>query len=140
MSSANSAADFFGKPIFTYTRADAIADGVLVDVSDVAREAGFVVPVALSCAAWGDMVAWTAEDSARQCPQDEPGRLWDVLNLARYRIKLADKGASGELGFSVLRVPRGGNATRPVRAHLMLHSGAGDNGEHVMTIMLPNED
>ena len=140
MSSNASLAEFFGKPIFTYTRAEAIADGVLIDVTATAREAGFLVPVALSQAAWENCVAWSDDDSARQVHQDETGRLWDVLNLARYRIKLADKGATGELGFSVLRVPRGGNATRPVRAHLMLHSGAGDNGEHVMMIMLPNED
>ena len=140
MSSVHSAADFFGKPIFTYTRADAIADGVLVDVSEIAREAGFVVPVALSKAAWGDAVAWSQDDSARQVHQDEAGRLWDVLNLARYRIKLASKQASGELGLSVLRIPRGGNARRPIRVQLKIHSGAGDNGEHVMTIMLPNED
>jgi len=33
--------------IHRYTRADAIADGVLIDVSQTAREAGFAYPVAL---------------------------------------------------------------------------------------------
>jgi type I site-specific restriction endonuclease len=33
--------DLFGEVIHSYTRADAIDDGYLVDVSDVAREAGF---------------------------------------------------------------------------------------------------
>ncbi len=32
---------FFGEVISTYTRAQAIQDGVLVDVSAMAREAGF---------------------------------------------------------------------------------------------------
>jgi hypothetical protein len=37
--------------IHAYTRAEAIADGVLVDVSAVAREAGIRWPVALAAAA-----------------------------------------------------------------------------------------
>jgi len=51
--------------IHSYTRAEALADGTLIDVSETAREAGFRVPVALTRAAWFDCVAWTAEDSQR---------------------------------------------------------------------------
>ena len=40
--------DFWGDPIHTYTRAEALADGVLVNVTGTAREAGFIVPVALT--------------------------------------------------------------------------------------------
>ena len=40
-------------PIFsTYSRAQAIEDGILVDVSDTAREAGFTIPVALTRTVW----------------------------------------------------------------------------------------
>jgi hypothetical protein len=38
--------------IYRYTRADALRDGVLIDVSEVAREAGFKWPVALTAADW----------------------------------------------------------------------------------------
>ncbi len=38
----------FGPVVFSYTRRQATADGVLVDVSGTAREAGFRIPVALS--------------------------------------------------------------------------------------------
>jgi len=34
--------------IFSYTRAQAIEDGVLVDVSELAREASFRYPVAVT--------------------------------------------------------------------------------------------
>ena len=34
--------------IHVYTRAQAIADGVLIDATELAREAGFRFPVALS--------------------------------------------------------------------------------------------
>ena len=34
----------FAPIIHSYTRAQAIEDGILVDVSDTAREAGFTIP------------------------------------------------------------------------------------------------
>jgi hypothetical protein len=58
--------------IHRYTRADAIRDGVLIDVSAVAREAGIVYPVALTAAVWARCVAVPA---GVEC-QDEQGRLW----------------------------------------------------------------
>jgi hypothetical protein len=56
-------------------RAEAIADGVLIDVSAVAREAVIRYPVALTAAAWAKRVA---VPPGVPC-QDEAGRLWDVL-------------------------------------------------------------
>ena len=38
--------------ISTYTRAQALADGVLVDITLWAREAGFTIPVAVTAAVW----------------------------------------------------------------------------------------
>ena len=53
----------FGPPISTYTRAQAIEDGFLVDVSETPREAGFKIPVALTRTVWphphGDPLAAT---------------------------------------------------------------------------------
>ena len=73
--------------ISTYTRAQAIEDGMLVDVTETAREAGFRYPVAMTSAAWSDCVAWTDEDTQRQAPQDESGRLWDVLWMAKQAAR-----------------------------------------------------
>ena len=53
----------FGQPIYVYARENAIDDGTLVDVSEVAREAGFRIPVAMTAAAWADCVAWSEADS-----------------------------------------------------------------------------
>jgi hypothetical protein len=58
-----------------YSRAEAIADGVLVDVSEVANEAGLRFPVALTRAVWERCVAVPPGVAC----QDEAGRLWDVL-------------------------------------------------------------
>jgi hypothetical protein len=55
-----------------------------VDVTETAREAGFRVPVAPTQTAWADCVCWAEEDSARVVVhQDESGRLWDMLWMAR---------------------------------------------------------
>lgn len=67
--------------ISLYTRADAIADGVLVDVSDMAKEAGFRWPVTVTRAVWDDIVTPTQRDAEEE-GQSEKGRLWDILWLA----------------------------------------------------------
>jgi hypothetical protein len=130
--------EVFGKVISRYTRTQAIADGVLVDVSEQAREAGFRVPVAITSATWADCVAWTDADSERQVAQDESGRLWDMLRMGA----LAAKRARGTqlTAFELHRVPRGGRGTRPRPVVLNLHIGPGDCAEPVITILMIDED
>jgi hypothetical protein len=43
--------------IYRSTRAEAIRDGVLIDMSATAREAGFKYPMALTAAVWAQCVA-----------------------------------------------------------------------------------
>jgi hypothetical protein len=57
--------------IHSYSRAEAIRDGVLIDVTAVAREAGFRYPVALTAAVWERYVV---VPPGVIC-QDEAGRL-----------------------------------------------------------------
>jgi hypothetical protein len=64
----------------TYSRAQAIADGVLVDVTEMAKDAGFKYPVAFTRAVWDCYVEsppWVDE-------QDEAGRTWDILVMVRH--------------------------------------------------------
>ena len=131
--------DGFGPLIYQYSRADAVADGVLIDVSVMAREAGFKWPVAMTAAVWEDCVAWLQDDSARQTPQDEAGRLWDVLFLAAYAIRTAPH-TNSQLLFEILRVPRDERTTAAVRVALKLLVGPGDRGEPVVTVLLPSEN
>ena len=51
----------FGPVLSAYTRAQAIEDGFLVDVSETAREAGFTIPVAVTRSAWNRLVALPEE-------------------------------------------------------------------------------
>jgi hypothetical protein len=66
--------------ISSYSRAQAIEDGVLVDVSQSPeyRELRFRFPIALTRAVWENFV----EVPKGVFGQDVAGRLWDVLNVA----------------------------------------------------------
>lgn len=130
--------DIFDGVIHRYTRAQALDDGVLVDVTETAREVGFSVSVAMTSAAWSETVEWTMADSVRQTLQDESGRLWDVLWIAYQAARRAS--GSHRLPFELYVVPRDGFSTRPRSTILHLHIGPGDAGEPVLTILKPNED
>ena len=137
----NTATEYFGEPISVYTRAQAIEDGVLIDVSDtdadIAREAGFKIPVAMTRAAWDDCVAWDDNDSRRQTYQDLSGRLWDVLYMGSLAGRAQPDAAS--ILYSLYRVPHGGRGIKARRVSLRMVVGPGDSGEAVITIMMPHE-
>ena len=116
--------------IYAYTRAQALEDGVLADVSDLAREAGFVWPVALTAAVWS-----IVEDIPRRyCAwQTVEGRLYDVLWMAYCAIRSAEHHGT-ELRYTLLL-----DHGRHRYLTLKLVTGPGDHGEPVVTIMLPDE-
>ncbi|MHB1236075.1 MAG: DUF6573 family protein [Gallionella sp.] len=126
----------FGPPIHAYSRVQAIEDGILVDVSTTAREAGFRYSVAMTRTAWADCVEWSDADSQRQCYQDEAGRLWDVL----WMSSLAAQRGGEQVAFEFYRIPRGGRRTQARLTTLHMTIGPGDTGGPVITIMLPGED
>lgn len=128
-----------GDLIHSYSRTQALADGVLIDVSQTAREAGFKVPVALTAGAWGEAVAWGEKDTADTgVPQDEAGRLWDVVYMAGLAARSARHHHQARVPFTFLRVPRG--SRRAQRMTLDMLIGPGDAGEPVITILLQDED
>lgn len=116
--------------IWSYSRAEAVADGVLIDVSELAREAGFRYPVALTSAAWHDCVAVASTDHVH----DETGRLWDVLNVLRYVVKMNPD--RSEIRFCVDVADENEHVTR---VWLKCQCGFGDDPEPVLTVMLPEE-
>lgn len=124
--------------IHAYTRADAIRDEVLFDVTETGKEAGFKVPVALTAAVYYDCVRWTEDDNRRGTLQDESGRLWDVLCLAFLAARRSP--GADRVPFAVLRVPVEGRGHKARRVDLVVTIGPGDEGEPVITIMQPNED
>ena len=125
--------DAFGPPISVYTRAQAIEDGTLVDVTQTAREAGFTCAVALTRTVWEQFIV--PHDDVRPLGQSEKGRLWDVLFLLRYAVLRSRE--SSEVRFEVDFVMEDG-VTRT--ATLNSVAGPGDGGEIVVTVMMPDED
>ena len=137
---AESEFEFWGEPIASYTRAQAIKDGVLVDVTSVAREAGFRIPVALTAAAWAACVAMPpgAEDQAEG--PGEAGRCWTALMELWFAIQSGPDGVT-ELVFGVpVRSCGGAVGADEAVVRLRAVCGPGDAGEPVLTIMLPGED
>lgn len=126
--------------VHTYTRAQALEDGVLVDAGSMAREAGFRVPVALTNAAWVECVAWSEHDDQAKpgSGQSTQGRLWDVLTMAMHAARGA--GDASQVPFTVLRVSRKGETLEPGCVDLMLWIHPGDEGEPVCTVLLEGED
>ena len=137
--------DFFGPVIHSYTRADMLADGLLVDVSAAAREKRLQLPTALTRACYETCVAWTAADAKRsRTHQDEPGRLHDVLWMAFIYglmpnqlniLTLQDV----PVRYTLLVRPRPGRG-RVQRQSLQIRLGAGDDGRPCWTIGMADED
>ena len=122
--------DLFGEVIFSYTRKQAIEDGVLVDVSELAKEAGFKYPVAVTARVWHEWIE-PPEDAVGQ---DINGRLWDLLTMLRHEIRKGGKG--DRVDFKVI-FDQG--SEKPLVDFYAL-CGPGDEGEPVITVMLPDED
>ena len=120
--------------ISCYTRSDAIADGLLVDVTEAAREAGFLLPVALTRAAWDLCVALSP--AAERAGNDERGRLWDVLWMLRWAIGRSRGCDGSEIRFEVLCIT---DRLRPSRVTLRSVVGPGDDRKPAVTVMLPDE-
>jgi hypothetical protein len=120
--------------ISIYTRAQALEDGVLVDVSETAKEAGIKFPVALTATVYGKYV----EVPEGVTCQDERGRLWDIL----WMFRCAAAKFHGDTLLFKLYV-RNHNRERLDRRDLVTLKaviGPGDTPEPVITIMLPEED
>jgi len=120
--------DLFGDVIYTYTRKQAIEDGVLIDVSETAKEAGLKIPVAITKSLFN--IVNTV--SKRSC-QSFDGRLWDVLYMGAFAAK---GNPTQSTILYKLRLTHG----RKKNITLKMVIGGGDNGEPVITIMLPDED
>ena len=124
--------------IFAYTRADALSDGVLVELSDqMVSEAGIKVKVAVTRAVWDDYLSPPYLDELPG--QSAEGRIWDLLwmfGCAARRSRHANT-----IQFRVLFVTMkesGSIVTEDVLLKAIW--GPGDEREPVITIMLPWED
>ena len=121
--------------IYSYSRVQAIEDGVLVDVTATAREAGIRFPTAVTTAVWQTLV--TTPEAAKQRGESEEGRLWDLLWMLRVAIRQMTDAKSDVVYFSVLATDQNG---RKLEHRLYARCGPGDEGEPVITVMIVGED
>lgn len=123
--------------IFSYTRAQALTDGVLVDVTQMASEAGFRFPTAITA----DLdVRLKINEREKSLGQSYDGRLWDVLFLAAFAARRLGQADRGSFDVSLFEA----EATPPHRTHrntlsLWMVVGPGDQGEPVITIGFPED-
>lgn len=115
--------------IDSYTRAQAIEDGVLFAVSPwkLAR-CGFLYPVAYT-ASIRAMLTERGTRTIRIMGNED-----DLLLLLHEAIKRADEGDT--LLFGIMTIEDGEIAETTIKALV----GPGDEGEPVITLMLENED
>lgn len=126
-SDAQSIVDMEPELVYSYTRKQAIEDGVLVDVSASAFGAGFKVHVAMTATAHADV------DRAGHPDKTPSERLFAFLKALKTEIRDQNERHGAALGREFQWVYRN-------RVRLKVHMGPGDSWEPVLTLMLPHED
>ena len=123
--------------IHSYTRSQAIADGVLIDVTSMAQEAGIRFPTVVSANLYHNHFVPSA-GSARS-GQSIEGRLWDVLMVFRtYATRTPGSRVTFPVEFVSGHASSGAPVRRTVRILAIVHPG--DEGEPVITLMLPGDE
>ena len=125
----SSVEEVFGPVIHSYSRAEAIEDGVLIDLtgnfpSDTRL---FKWPVACTSRVWERM-----EAAAQKQGNDLGLCVWDICYMAIHGV--ISRPDPSMVIFQVA-LPLGG----PLET-LKMVCGPGDHGEPVLTVMLPDED
>lgn len=121
--------------IHTYTRAEAIADGVLFNCPDELLKANSIkYPTALSSALYESIKPTFYESSVGQGLTQ---RLNDLLGAFKAKAKQSD-GSEMLFEFPVMRDDEKGPYHEWLQVKAVI--GPGDDPEPVITVMLPDED
>jgi hypothetical protein len=124
----------FGEVIFSYTRSQAVADGVQIEVSKTAQEAGIRFPIFLTRAVYDAYVTVPPGVEA----QDEADRLWDIITMARFAI-LRSRPGCDRLPVA-LYVRNDNRRPRLVRLTAVCGPLDIDDPQPAITLMLMDED
>ncbi len=119
----------FGETIYSYSRTQAIEDGVLVDLSqaDSIRQ-HWKHPFACTSAVWSII-----EEALATPSQDVSGICHDISTIAKLSIRNApDARETEQIRFDVIITGK--------KYAMKLHIGPGDTAAPVITLMLPYED
>lgn len=132
MSKNNEWNEFFGEVISSYSRKQALEDGVLVDLNQFipVGESGYKYPVACT------ITVWEIIERAVNNPKfgnDYEGIVWDILQMSR---NCPTKRWTTGCIFQVVIIGAGPKKIFSFK----IECGPGDRGEPVLTVMLPEED
>ena len=122
--------------VYVYKRKQAINDGVLIDVEASARTVGFITPVAVTVAVWETYIV------PDKC-MGEFETIEDRLQflLSSLRLQITESPPQNYLLFtSWFRMPHKTLGDVMLEFQFKAIAGPGDNGEPVITVMLPYED
>ena len=124
----------FGEIVYAYTRAQAVADGMQVEVSKVAAEAGIRFPVFLTRTVYDAFVTVPEGVTA----QDEAGRLWDIVWMTRFAILRAQPGV--DRIPVALYVRNDNHRSRLIKLIATCGPLDIDDPQPAITVMMPDED
>jgi hypothetical protein len=127
----------FGPIVYSYSRAQAIEDGVLIDLTAAARPIGFKTSVVCTAEVWSHV---TVPDAAKEGEgQTEAARLGDLLRLLACAIvsRPTKPEDPTRIDFKCRFVVAPGKS-EDVDFYALC--GPGDDAEPVITIMMPWED
>ena len=124
----------FDEIIYSYTRAQAVADGVQVEVSKTAQEAGIRFPVFLTRTVYDSYVTVPPGVTG----QDEAGRLWDIVWMLRFAIQRSQPGM--QRIPVALYVRNDNQAAKLVKLIATCGPLDIDDPQPAITVMMPDED
>ena len=131
---AQDRAAFFGGVIYAYTRSQAVADGVQVEVTKTAQEAGISFPVFLTRTVFDAYVAVPPDVQG----QDEAGRLWDIVWMLRFAI-LRSRSHTDRVPVA-LYVRNDNQRAKLVKLIAQCGPLDMDDPSPAITVMMPDED
>ncbi len=119
--------------IYSYTRTQALEDGVLIDVTEEAMASGFKIPVAVGDNLFHRYVV-PSENLTKE-GQSMEGRLHDVFEMLKAAASMRWDGS--RVLFDVLFLMAPGKLEQ---VKILAVVGPGDEGEPVLTICLPEDE
>ena len=120
--------------IHTYTRAQALGDGVLVDVTEAAEHCGFRIPVAVTASAWAHCVASPDLEDGSDGDGRMIARLAHLLITLHAEIRFGRQGKPTDLLTFDYTPPGDSDSVR-----LWAQCGPGDTAEPVLTVGFPED-
>jgi hypothetical protein len=110
--------------ISIYTRKQAIEDGVLTDVTELSKRAGFKLHTVIAEGLMNEVLR-----EAARTEREIDTVIYFLLKLANFKI--VNEGS----GVDMIKIPLPWNKQRVFYVHI----GPGDDGEAVLTLMFPED-